>query len=159
MQYGSQLINDVKINHVTVDGTNYVLAAGTSDVNTGIIDTRGFGGIAFLVQLGVMAASSGVTIKVKQSAASDMTGEVDVEGTSQTGSATDDDKMIGTDIFEPSERYVRLNIVRADGGDATINAVYALQYNPIEAPVTQSTGAGQFVRTPEKFQRPAAGTA
>jgi hypothetical protein len=145
--------------HLTTDGTNYVLAAGTTDVNSGAVDLAQYASkkIAFLVALGTIAASGAGTIKVQHS--DDNTTFVDVEGTSQAWVDTDDDKVIGVEIHRPLKRYLRVVITRGDGGNSTINGVFALVGDNRTVPFTQLVTAGQFVRAPEIFASPATGTA
>lgn len=153
---GHNLFKNALAIPVTVDGTNYLLAAGTSDVNSGIVDTLGYKGIAWVVMLGAIAASGAVTVKAQQGAASNLSDAADLAGTSQGPTAdTDDNKVIIVDIYRPQERYQRLAITRGDGGNSTINALFCILYNPDHAnPVSQANAFGA-----EFFNSPAEGTA
>jgi hypothetical protein len=152
-----------KILHVIPDSGSagvYTLGAGTTDVNTGVVDAQlhQCAGLAWVVILGTLAASSSVTIKAQHS--DDGTNWSDVEGTSQaTVDANDDDKILGVQVGRLTKRYNRLNIVRGDGGNSAINAVLANLYEPRVLPVAQLTSAGQFVRAPEIFDASNTGTA
>jgi hypothetical protein len=151
------LFKNVKVQRLTIDGTNYILAAGTSDVNSGIFDTLGFEGVAFILELGVIAASGAVSVKAQQGAASNMSDAADLTGTSQGATAdTDDNKCILIDLGRPAERYVRLAITRGDGGNSTIDGLIALGYNPAFGPVTHDTTT---VFGAEYFNHPGEGTA
>lgn len=145
--------------HLTCDGTNYTLTAGTSDTNSGSVDLAQYAAkrIAFLVALGAIAASGAGTIKVQHS--DDNSTFVDVEGTSQAWADTDDDKVLGVEIHRPLKRYLRVVITRGDAGNSTINGVFALVGDSRTVPFTQLVTAGQFVRQPEIFASPATGTA
>lgn len=153
----------VKQLHIAPDSgsaTVYTLAAGTTDVNTGVVDAQlhQCEGLAWTVILGTLAASSSVTVKAQHSDnGSDWT---DVEGTSQaTVADTDDDKIIGIQVGRITKRYNRLAIVRGDGGNSAINAIVANLYGPRTTPVTQLVTDGQFVRQPEIFDASTSGTA
>lgn len=152
------LLERFEVKHLTADGTNYVLSAGTSDVNTGSVDCAGAEEVTFLVTLGAMAASSAVDVKLQESA--DNSTFADIAGTAQTqASPTDDDKMIGVTVVRPLKRYLRAVITRGDGGNSTIEAVHALVRKYRETPFTQAVTAGQFIAAPEKHISPVAGTA
>lgn len=145
--------------HLTCDGTNYTLTAGTSDTNSGAVDLAQYAAkkILFLVALGAVASSGAGTIKVQHS--DDNSTFVDVEGTSQAWTDTDDDKVLGVEIVRPLKRYLRVVITRGDAGNSTINGVFAIVGDNRTVPFTQLTTAGQFVRTPELFASPNTGTA
>lgn len=150
------LSKSVKYERVTVDGTNYVLSAGTTDVNSGVVDTQGYEGVAFVAQVGAIAANGAVTVKAQQDTASNMATAADIAGTSQGATAdTDDNKLIVVDIYRPQERYVRLAITRGDSGNSTIDSLIAIKYLPQHKPVTQGTD----VYGVEVFNSPAEGTA
>lgn len=156
----TSLLRDSKIVHVAVDATNFTLAAGTTDVTSGIVDMEGYDEITWVVLLGTLAASSSVAIKAQQGAIANMSDAADLLGTAQTNvDVNDDDKMMGISISGVRERYHRLSITRGDGGNSTINGVIAILSQADKVPVTQSTAAGQFVAAPEFFQLPAEGTA
>lgn len=157
-----QLLNSHIIEHVTIDGTNYILSAGTSDVNSGAVDCANCEEVTFLLAIGVMAASSSVDVKVQESA-DGSTGWADLTGTALTQvSATDDDKLVGISIRNPLKQYLRLAITRGDGGNSTLQSLIAIK-GPARkqnaASTLQSTGTGQFASAPEQHVSPVAGTA
>jgi hypothetical protein len=146
------------VRHLTADGASYVLAAGTTDVNSGAVSVANFRSIAFLVVLGAMAASSSVDLKVQGS--DDGSSWSDLEGTAFTqAGATDDDKMLGVEIEEAQYAQYRVAITRGDGGNATVETVLAILHKGRVKAVEQGTGAGQFVADPEHHLSPGAGTA
>jgi hypothetical protein len=153
------ILSQLGVLHLTIDGTNYVLAAGTTDVNSQSVDLAQYASkrIAFLVALGTIAASGAGTIKVQHS--DDNTNFVDVEGTSQAWVDTDDDKVIGVEIHRPLKRYLRVVTTRGDAGNSTINGIFALVSDNRTQPFTQLVTAGQFVRQPEIFASAPTGTA
>lgn len=151
------LFKNCEVRRLTFDGTNYILAAGTSDVDSGSVDTLGYEGVAFLCAVGVMAASSSVTLQVQQSSDDGSTDTyADVAGTEIATSAdTDDNKVLLIDVFRPQERYLRVQTIRGDGGNSTLDGLFALLYRPLQAGVTQ----GATVEASETHNSPAAGTA
>jgi hypothetical protein len=160
--WGHQLGRDVKIQHVQVsDGVSFPLAAGTTEVNSGIVDMAGYRGLLWIVILGVMAASSTVDVKAQQGQASNMADAADLLGSaSAQADANDDDKYIALDIVGPAERYQRLAFTRGNGGNSEILACIAILYDPVNKPVVQDVAsAGQAKAVLEFFQRPAEGTA
>lgn len=159
----SQFLNEFIVEHVTVDGTNYILAAGTSDVNSGAVDAANCRELVFFLTLGVMAASSTCDFKI-QGSSDGSTGWTDLVGTAATQAvATDDDKMIGASVKNPTEyRYYRIAITRGDGGNTTLQSLHCVKgqtRKQVAAASLQSTSAGQFVAAPEQFVSVGAGTA
>lgn len=159
------LLSQYTIEHVVPDGTaatTYALAAGTSDVNSGVVDRANCEEVTFLVTAGTMAASSSLDVKVQQSDDDDgdPDGFSDVAGTSVTQiSPTDDDKMVAISVKNATKRYLRLAFTRGDGGNSAINAVHAIKGPYRRQPFSHSTSAGQFASAPELFDGPAEGTA
>lgn len=151
------LFKHCEIQRVTVDGTNYILAAGTTDVNSGVVDTRGYKGIAWVMAIGVIAASGAVSVKAQQGEASNLSDAADLAGTAQGATAdTDDNKLIVIDMYRPKERYQRIATTRGDGGNSTIDGLFAILYHPDHAnPVSQ----GATVFGAEFFANVAEGTA
>lgn len=150
------LFKNVEIRRLSVDGTNQILAAGTTDVDSEIVDTFGYEGVAFVTALGVLAASSAVTVKHQQNDVNSATGMADLAGSSHGPvAATDDNKFILSEIFHPQERYVRQVTTRGDGGNSTIDALFVLLFRPINAAVTQ----GATVFGHEVLNSPGEGTA
>lgn len=154
----TNIVQNLKFTHLTFDGTNYVLAAGTSDVDSNYLDMANFQGVIFLIVVGVMAASSTADFKVNQCDTSGGT-YADLTGTAVTQfSATDDDKFALIDVFDPEEQYLKVTTTRGNGGNSTIECLMAIQYGARKLPITQPTGAGQC-QSVERFQRPVEGTA
>ncbi|MCC7229259.1 MAG: hypothetical protein IT203_02630 [Fimbriimonadaceae bacterium] len=151
------LAKNAEVRAITIDGTNYTLAAGTSDVNSGAIDTMGYGGVMIVAAVGTMAASSSVDSKLQQSSdngSSDDYSDILGSALTQVG-ATDDDKLLIWDVRVPKKRYLRAVFTRGDGGNATINSLIAILYNPAQGAPTY----GATVKAIETFSEPAEGTA
>jgi hypothetical protein len=136
-----------KVKRLTVDGTNNILAAGTSDVNSEIVDMQNFTGILIIVALGVIAASGAVTIKVQQGNASNMSDAADILGSAIGPCAdTDDNKLMVSELIRPTERYVRIVTTRGDGGNSTIDGIFVVLFGARKQPVAaDATVFGQEV--------------
>jgi hypothetical protein len=140
--------------------STFSLSAGTTDVTSTVIDFQAHQAqeVAFIVDLGAIAASGSVTIKFQHS--DDNSAWSDVEGSSQATSAdTDDDKRLGLQINRITKRYGRLSTVRGDGGNSAISQMEAILGKLRAEPPTQLTSAGQFIRQPEVFGAGITGTA
>lgn len=146
------------VRHLTVDGTNYSLSAGTSDVNSGSVDTVNCEEVSFLLTAGTMASSSACDVKVQESANNSDWADLAESATTQI-TATDDDKMVGVTVKRPLKRYLRVAITRGDSGNTTIQSLHAICRIYRNQPDSQGTGAGQFVADPELLVSPVAGTA
>lgn len=153
------LTENAVIQRLKIDGTNYILAAGTTDVDSDVIDMLGFEAVAIVLGLGTLAASSSVTSKVAQSDDDDGSpdGFSDLTGTSQATADTtnDDNKTIIWDVYRPTKRYLRVTSTRGDGGNSTIDFMLAIKYRCLEAAVTQHATNLAI----ERFASPAEGTA
>jgi len=151
------LAKGVEVRPLTIEGTNYLLTAGTSDVDSGSVDTDGYDGVMFIVLPGIISASGAISVKAAQSSDDGSTdGYSDIAGTLQGPTAdTDDNKAIVIDIYRPKKRYVRVHTTRGDGGNSVINALVALLYHAGNEPVVQ----GSTVFGCEVFNSPAEGTA
>lgn len=139
------LLESVKITHLTADGTNYPLAAGTTDADSGYIDMAGFDGVLFVGVLGDNADTATLTVAVHGSDASG-SGYAALTGAniSFTMDATNhDNKVFAIDVKDPRNRYLRLNFDRGVANSA-LQSLVAIQYDSKAFPVTQPTGAGQF---------------
>lgn len=130
---------------LTIDGTNYLLAAGTSDVNSDYIDMDGFRHVSVVVEIGTIAASGAVTCSLTQCATSGGTYTAVTGATSTVSADTDDNKLIVLDLLDVTQRYVKLSTVRGDGGNSTINAAVAIKRGARKKPSTASATTLQRV--------------
>lgn len=152
----NNLFMNVEPRRITVDGTSFSLSAGTSDVNSGIVDTRGYQGIAFMVLLGAIATSGSVSIKLQHGDSPTLSDAQDIAGSAiGPTSDTDDNKVIITEVYRPVKRYLRVVTTRGDGGNSSIDGLVAFLYLPHSAPVT----FGSTVYGAEFFNSPSSGTA
>ncbi len=132
MNFGKNFL----VKRVTLDGTNYILSAGTSDVNSGSVRTRGFKRICWIMGLGVMAPSSTWDVKAQQSSddgSSD--GFSDLAGSALTQAGASDDSKLYILDYEVEKDYQRLASTRGDGGNATGDFLIAILYNG-DGPIT-----------------------
>lgn len=127
-------------------------AAGTSAINSSVIDFAGYEGALILIHVGAVVSGAVTSVKFQGGATSSPT--TDIEGTNQAIADTDDDTIKYIDIRRPIHRYGRIVVSRATQ-NATIGSAIAVLYGSRNRPVTQpsATVAG------EVFVSPAAGTA
>ena len=154
------IFQEYDVVHLLADGgSNYGMAAGTTDVVTNEVDAANCTELSFLVTYGTISTGGTVDCKVQGSNTSG-SGYVDLEGTALTQIvAADDDKCHGVSIVEPAQyRYYVLSFTRGDGGNSVIQSVTAFR-KVRSKPVAQSTAAGQFKAEPEFHHDPATGTA
>lgn len=128
----------------------YALAAGTSDVNSVVIDMSTYQGRAFalLARLGTITATGIGTFKIQHSDASG-SGFTDITGATVSWTDADSDKTVGVQVNRITKRYLR---VATDRG--TANSVIAAMIGLIgdirKEPATGKfpTGAGQWSAAP-----------
>lgn len=130
---------------LTWDGTNYTLAAGTTDVLSSTeIDMQGFDSLMVVGCIGAIAASGSVSMQLKNSDTSGTygSGTVDNIGSAAANNAdTDDNKLLVLEVHKPSRRYIKVITTRATG-NVTPLALVAILYNAKDQPVTQLTSVG-----------------
>ena len=131
------------------------VAAGTTDVESAVIDMQNFEGVQFVVAFGTITAGAVTSIKVQQGAQSDLSDAADLAGTGVAVADDDDNKIFYLDVYRPRERYVRLVVDRGTQ-NAVVDGIFAQQYSPRKKPTTHDTttvGGG------ETHASPAEGTA
>lgn len=130
-------------------------AAGTTDINTDIVDTAGYDGVAWIVKFGAITSGAVTSVKVQQGAASNMSDAADLEGTAITVADDDDGQLALTEVIKPTERYVRLVVDRGTQ-NAVVENVTAILHKAVTLPVTQDSTT---VIATETHLSPAEGTA
>ena len=140
---GQMLSDFIKLTKVKDHST-----AATSAVNSDGVDMTGYAGVVFLTSFGTAATDN--TVEVAQS--TDNSSFADLLGTSVASGASDEDVWV--DVYEPQERYVRLEVAR--GTSSTLESIWALQYGARSIPVDNTT-TGTIVG--ESHVSPAEGTA
>ena len=157
------LLRNIKIQHLTVDGSNYLLTAGTTDDSNGsIVDTLGYGNVTWLVAFGDNTATGVATFKVQQSndvgGAPDDFSDVAGSSVAVTCAAADYDyACVAIEVNNPVKRYLRLCLNRATA-NIVVSSVFAILGGASATPITQSASAGQFVKTVKYLDAPAEGT-
>lgn len=102
------------------------------------IDTQGYDGVALVVQLGTVSSGGTTTVKAKTSDTSGSYGAGTVGDTGPGVAGVDgSNKFVVYDLSALTRRYVRFDYQRTTANVA-IEAVYAVLYNPIIAPVTDA---------------------
>lgn len=149
--------NNVKLGHVAPDGgsaTTFTLGAGTTDVNSSSVDRKGFESVGFLFIFGDNTDTGTFTAKLQHSSNnSDWTDCLDKDGNTITASFTagasdTDHEFLGIEgTGTKLKRYVRIAIDRGTA-NTVIAAIISLLSHPHDAPVSQSTSAGQFISAP-----------
>lgn len=133
------------------------VAAGTSDINTTVVDRQGFAGVKWTVAWGAISATAVTRCKVQQGTLSDGSDMADLEGslTSTLTPTTDDNKITVVDLYTCTERYVRLVIDRGTA-NAVVDSAVAELYGAAIEPVTQDATTVDELKT---LIGPAEGTA
>lgn len=131
------------------------VAAGTTDVNSDIIDMANFDGVMFVTALGTLTSTAVTSVKLQQD--TDVAGGTmaDLEGSAQSFADDDDDKIVVHDLYKPLERYVRVVVDRGTA-NAVINSIVAIQYQGSKAPCTNDATTVKALKT---LISPAQGTA
>ena len=112
------------------------VAAGTSPIDTDIVDTAGYEGVVFAISLGAIVSGAATSAKAQQNTANSTSGMADLAGTAITIADTNDNNVVLVDVYRPRERYVRCLIDRATQ-NATVDGVVAFLYGAKKKPVTQ----------------------
>lgn len=146
----------VEKRRITIDGTNYQKAAGTTDVLTsGAIDMFGYTSLAIAEDLGAVTNGGACTVKLQQSDDDGSTDAYsDIAGTLYTIADADDNKAVLYDVFAPSKRYVKVITTRATQNLA-VDSLNAFLFRAHLEAVTQ----GATVANLATFNHPAEGTA
>jgi hypothetical protein len=123
-------------------------AAGSSDINSSIVDTAGFDGVVFAIPFGPIVSLAATSVEV---AGADLAGFSDaavLEGTDITVADTGDNKTVFVEIKKPRNRYNRLTVKRATQ-NATIGGALAILYGAASEPVAHgSTVSGEAHLSP-----------
>lgn len=149
------LSGSVKVLRLKPDGSGWTVAAGTTDVNSDVVDTANFDGCLFITAFGAIVAGAVTSVKIQQGAASNMSDAADLAGTAIAVADDDDNQIVIHDIYRPRERYLRATVDRGTQ-NATVDGQIAILYGPRVQPVTQDS---TLVVSTEVHASPAEGTA
>lgn len=114
------------------------VAAGTTDINSDIIDTQNWDGVVFFTSFGAITSGAVTSVKLQQDTDSAGGTMADLLASGQTVADTDDDKVVVHDIYRPRERYVRVVVDRGTQ-NAVINCILAVQYKGRKYPSTNDS--------------------
>ena len=132
---------NVQTRAITVDGTNYLLVAGTTDVTSGIVDTLGFYGVRFIYAMGTITTGAVTSFKVQQGDIAAMSDAADLAGSNVVIADTMSNKLAISEIYRPMNRYVRALLDRGTQ-NAVVNALIVELFEPQFRPVTQDASVG-----------------
>jgi len=130
-------------------------ASGTATREGAIIDMLGYRGIIMVVHLAAIAGSAVVGFKAQQDTVVGFTGAADLLGSNQVPADNDDNQLMGLEIWEPTERFLRL-VITKDGAYACAESAVYYQYGAINRPTTLAVAN---LVTFKRLQSPAEGTA
>jgi len=138
----SELSRDLKFTTVQA-----AVAAGSTDIETNEVDTKGYEGVMF-VGLVTPASSVSTVSMYAQSAASTTATFIAIDGSSAVYAAgpTTRINLLMTDVCKPVDRYVRAYVTRGTSNTA-VGGVCAILYGPRKAPVTSTSSDTYLART------------
>lgn len=113
------------------------VAAGTSTQTSSAVDTTGYESTIFLASVGTAAVDNILSVEASSNGS---TGWAAVTGAAVTPGASDGVQWV--EVVRSATRYLRASIAR--GTSTTVEAVWCIQGNASEAPVSNST-AGTVV--------------
>lgn len=147
MDFGHSLLDNAKVTKVKATQSS----AGTA-VNSDSVDMQGYEGVAFFASLGT--ANSGNFMKIQQSSDDGSSDSfADLTGTKVSSDGTSTDLL--AEVYQPRERYVRA-VVDRSGANSTVEAIWAVRFNPRKAPIDNASPADTEAET---HLSPAEGTA
>lgn len=130
--------------------TTYTLSAGTSDVNSVVIDMNSYLGraFAFMAILGAISAGGVGTFKIQHSDSSG-SGFTDITGASVSYTDADANKIVGLQVNRITKRYLRVATDRGTANSAIASMVGFIG-DLRKEPATGKfpTGAGQWSAAP-----------
>lgn len=144
----------IKTMRIKPDGSGWTVAAGSSDVNSDIVDTAGAESVRFIIGFGAITSGAVTSIKVQQNDANSGTGMADLADSGITVADTDDNKIAIAEVYRPRERYLRLTTKRA-----TQNAVIDFLMVELAYPRKLPIADDSTVISAEVGVSPAEGTA
>lgn len=109
-------------------------ASGTADRTSDIIDTAGYNGAMFVVHFAAIATGATTSVKVHQSAASNMASSTLLKTVSVADD--DDNQLFVVEIHKPTQRYLQLTIDK-DTSNATAESAVCYMTGARYKPVTQ----------------------
>lgn len=123
--------------------------AAQTAINSDPVDMAGFEGVLFVVAAGTITTGGAQSINAAQDDASNGS-FTDLAGTKVTVADDDDGQIFWLDVYQPSKRYVRLEIARATQ-DSAFGEIYAILYGGKQLPAVNNiddTSTGELHITP-----------
>lgn len=117
--------------------------AGTTDIDTDVLDMTGYDGVMFVAALGDATSTSVLELHAYGNTASSISSPTPVEITDDnvqyTAGASDaDNKLLVLDVVRPSKRYIFARL-RIDTANCVVDGIIAIQYRSRNRPVTQGS--------------------
>ncbi len=133
----NNLLKNAKITRVNSGGAG---SASSTPTKATIIDMKGFRSVMFVAEFGNVLITSAVSLKVAGADVNDTAQMALLVGSAGgVAGATDvDDKLIILDVVSPNQRYLEAQVFHVTA-DAPFDSVLAIQYDPINMPVTQGS--------------------
>ncbi len=101
--------------------------AGTTEVNSDVVDLQDYQGVLFVVTAGAITSGGAQSAKVEHGDNSELSDAADVTGLSITIADDDDNQSFVFDYRKTTKRYCRLTLLRATQNSA-FGEVYAICY-------------------------------
>jgi hypothetical protein len=124
--------------NISISQVNDAAAAGTSTINTSILDMQGYYGVLYLAILGDITATCVLALKAQVAATNSggaMADQTSAITPSWTAGATDTDlKILALDV-RPSMRYTRATLTRGTA-NAVLNSILAIRYGARTSPAS-----------------------
>lgn len=121
---------------VTNTGTSFSVAAGSGDtLYSTYVDTMGFQGVRFLLALGTLTSTAGVSAAVYGSALATTSASAYTAITGAVSYTTTDNDVLILEAFHPSTRYVELVTSRVLH-NSVVDSLLVELFDPIEKPST-----------------------
>lgn len=118
-------------------------AAGSSSVNSDVIDTLGFDACLIVVQFGAIVSGAVTSIKLVHSDSvtnnTTLSSGTDVATSSQTVADDDDDQIFGWEVTDPTKRYLQVAVTKATQ-NSTVSIVLILFNSKSSQPTTHGAG-------------------
>lgn len=134
----NNLLNNSKITRVNAGGAG---SASTTPTKCTILDMSGFKSVCFIAEFGNVLDTSAVALKIATATTNDTNAMALVTGATVSGTAgasNYDDKLVILDVSEVNKQFIECQVFHVTA-DAPFDSVIAIQYNPVDAPVTQGS--------------------
>ncbi|WP_430229911.1 hypothetical protein [Nitrosomonas communis] len=132
----NNLLNNCKITRVHAGGAGVASATPTK---CSILDMSGYKSVCFIAEFGDVLATSEVALKIATADTND-TGAMSLVSGAEVGGTAGvsdyDDKLVILDVTDVGKQFIECQVFHVTA-NAPFDSVIAVQYNPVNAPVTQ----------------------